>query len=374
MKFLSVHDKCRILYSRILFLMLSIVVSCLAIQNVCYAADDSNTVIIQGTKYEGTYSSLSSVKNPADVHYGLTLSYDDVINYFGPVVDEQLQFTIDNVKYVSYKDTNGSVNVVTIKSPDFTSGTYTIKYTPASGGSYVVNTFSVGEEVSISYNGGDIVFMTDIIGSATYSTIGQLGSIKVAGFDIVSDWTFVLPYDESDKPLTDNEALNELVNQNNQYREEDRNNAEQAGSDASTLVSDMQSLESKWEILWLPITFTKRVITVFTGGSSSASYIRSYANIVGYTYNESTGFLEPIYGDPIMSIADVEVPGGAVITFPGYTLPYLDVKLWDSYSYDLSTIKDDFPALFNALYVFISILEVYWFVAFCLDKYHEIFD
>lgn len=151
----------------------------------------------------------------------------------------------------------------------------------------------------------------------------------------------------------------------------DEDDATQAGEDASSLVTEMQSLESKWEILWLPIKFTSQVISVFSGGSAARAYIDNYGFVTGYEYDEDSGFLVPIRA-PIMLLNE-DVAGSASITWPEYTLPILDVKLWDSYTFDLSTIKDSFPALFNALYVLITILEVYWFVAFIRDKYEEVF-
>lgn len=142
-------------------------------------------------------------------------------------------------------------------------------------------------------------------------------------------------------------------------------------SDMSSMILEAKSLETKWDILWLPIKFTNQVINVFTGGTSSSTYNYMYGSVEGYTYDEETGFLIPVLGSyKPLPLDDAE---HAYITWPEYTLPVLDVKLWDSYTYDLAQVKQDFPLLFNAIYVVTTILELYWIVAFLRDKYEEVF-
>lgn len=164
-------------------------------------------------------------------------------------------------------------------------------------------------------------------------------------------------------------SLDDIKDELEDQRYEDRDDAEKAGSDSKSFVEDALDLENKWEILWFPIKFTNQILEVFTGGTSAAAYQDHYGTIVGYTYNDETGYVEPII-DKTRAVARA---GGTVITFPEFTLPVLDVKLWDSYDFDLSTIKDSFPLVFDSIYVAGSILEVYWFVGFLRDKYEEVF-
>lgn len=149
-------------------------------------------------------------------------------------------------------------------------------------------------------------------------------------------------------------------------RDEDRNDAGQAGDDATDLVANLDStIKSRWEILWYPLDFTKSLLGVFTG-STARSYIDQ--GIVGYTYNERDGTLDPVID---YSRAAVRAVQGTTITFPGFSM--LGMQIWDSYDYDLASVKSDFPAVFDALYVVISVLEVYWFVGFLRSKYDEVF-
>lgn len=144
----------------------------------------------------------------------------------------------------------------------------------------------------------------------------------------------------------------------------------QASTDASSAVTTLTTdIKSKWEILWYPITFTGQLLDVFVNGSSSASsYSARYAGVSGYTYDSDTGLLIPVH-----DYSSRAAPSGTVITFPAYTLPVLDVQLWESYSYDISALRTQFPAVFSALDVIITILELIWLIGFLRDKYLEVF-
>lgn len=164
----------------------------------------------------------------------------------------------------------------------------------------------------------------------------------------------------------------EQIDQNQQFRDEDRNDANQMGDQLNDFTNSMQStVKSKWEILFYPIKFTNDLLSVFVDGTNSRSYKSKYLFVAGYTYNADTGGLDPII-DYSRAIAP-RVGGGTTITFPAYTLPVLNVKLWDSYSFDLSTIKSSFPALFNLCYIVVGVSEIYAFVAFLRSKYDEVF-
>lgn len=162
--------------------------------------------------------------------------------------------------------------------------------------------------------------------------------------------------------------VSDIADQIEKDREEDRQDAEQGGEDATDLVKNLDSgIKSKWEILWYPIEFTTRVASVFGAGTASASYKHTYVNVVGYEYDEQSGYLVPILD---RSRAQARA-GGTVISFPAFSL--LGMQIWDAYDFDLSQLKSWFPELFNLLYVVISILEVYWFVSFLRSKYDEVF-
>lgn len=169
------------------------------------------------------------------------------------------------------------------------------------------------------------------------------------------------------------QKIQDQIDQNQQFRDEDRQDATTAGSDVTGAATDLNNIKSKWEILWYPIEFSNTVLGAFTGGSSNARYRSYYGNITGYTYDNDTGYLVPVYAPATRSGDYPESPGGTVITFPSYTLPVLNVKLWDSFSYDISTLKTQFPVVFNGIYVVVTVLEVYWFVGFLRDKYEEVF-
>lgn len=169
-----------------------------------------------------------------------------------------------------------------------------------------------------------------------------------------------------------NQNTQKILDQNSQFRQEDIDGANGIGKVATDFVNNTQTtIKSKWEILWYPIEFTNSVLTVFTGGSSSRAYADKYNGVVGYSYNQDSGELEPIID--LQQARYGPRQSSATITFPAYTLPVLNVQIWDSYQFDLGQVKEQFSALFNALYVVIGILELYWFVGFLRSKYMDIF-
>lgn len=168
------------------------------------------------------------------------------------------------------------------------------------------------------------------------------------------------------------QAVKDQTQQELDWRNEDRSSAQGVETSATTFINNTtDTVKSKWEILFYPIEFTNQLLTVFTGGTSTAEYIHDYGTVEGYTYNEDTGCLEPIV-NPYKAIPTA-MNQSVDITFPSYTLPVLNLKLWNSYTFDLMTVKDNFPVLFNALYIVVGSLEVYWFVGFLRDKYDDVF-
>ena len=47
--------------------------------------------------------------------------------------------------------------------------------------------------------------------------------------------------------------------------------------------------------------------------------------------------------------------------------------VWEPYTFDLAEVKEQFPLLFNGIYLVVSVLEAYWFIGFLHDKYEEVF-
>lgn len=180
-------------------------------------------------------------------------------------------------------------------------------------------------------------------------------------------------YDSSTEQLLDkqNGLIQDQINQDNNFHEQDKNDATNAGSDMQGMATDLETVKSKWEILWYPIEFTNRVMGAFQG-SSSARYASAYADVSGYRYDEDSGLLEPIVLNT-RSSAVARANSGTMIHIPAYTLPVLDVQIWEGADYDLSTLKEQFPDAFNLLYVVVTVLEVMWFVSFLRDKYEEVF-
>lgn len=350
------------LNSRALFLAAIILICAFNYKSVSYAADDDSDQWVTVTH---SYTTSQYLKY-SYVYPFVYVPYDALLDALGQTPSSELTIRIDSITI----DTLSGPSDIFTRYNNWTWETCQVDYTNGSGGSGT-KTFYPNESYVIDYGGGEINFKFNPPAGFIQGT--YIAGNTYGGY-VDQKYTIVISVlKPPEPPLTDNEALNKIANQQEQFRNEDRDNAQQAGNDASSFVNEMQGLESKWEILWLPIKFTSQVISVFSGGTSSANYISAYGNVEGYSYDESTGFLVPVYGSPIQTVADIDVPGGASITFPAYTLPVLDLQIWDAYTFDLTSIKDDFPLLFDALYVVISILEVYWFIAFCRDKYHEVF-
>lgn len=155
--------------------------------------------------------------------------------------------------------------------------------------------------------------------------------------------------------------------QDKQYHDEEIEAGNQSGSDAENLVSELDTVKSKWEILWYPITFTNNLYAAVTGGG--AAYSARSGGIIGYEYDNDVGELVPVYS----RTRDAPATSGTVLTFPAFTLPVLNVQVWDSYSFDLASVKDQFPMVFDAIYVIFTVVEVVWFVKFLQKKFHEVF-
>lgn len=191
---------------------------------------------------------------------------------------------------------------------------------------------------------------------------------------VINDFVFSSRpiYNSSTDDLLDqqNDLIQNQIDQDKNFHEQDKTDASNAGSDMQGMATDLETVKSKWEILWYPIEFTNRVMGAFQG-SSSARYASAYADVSGYRYDEDSGLLEPIALNARSS--GPRANSGTLIHIPAYTLPVLNVQVWEGADYDLSSLKAQFPDAFNLLYVVITVLEVMWFVGFLRNKYEEVF-
>ena len=185
---------------------------------------------------------------------------------------------------------------------------------------------------------------------------------------ITVDYSFTYSADGGTGNINNDPVVDELqkqIAQDKSYHNQDQNDATMAGQDMSGFASQLDNLKNTWAILWYPIEFTNKFVQVFTGGTQTAAF-DDYDYVSGYRYNNDTGMLEPMMSRSIQSRT-----AGTGITFPSIEL--MGYTVWEPYTYDLSTLKDQFPVIFDALYVFISMLEVFWFVGFLRSKYNEVF-
>jgi hypothetical protein len=169
-----------------------------------------------------------------------------------------------------------------------------------------------------------------------------------------------------------NSSILDLKKQQSDFRDQDISSASGFEATGQKFVTDMQStVKTKWAILFYPFEYSKQVIDVITNGTQSAYYKSYYNYVTGYHYDELTGGLMPIvdFSQPRLD----ERASGTLITFPAFTLPVLDLKIWDSFSFDLSTVKQQFPAVFNMMYLVAGIIETNLFVNFLRSKFDEIF-
>ncbi|WP_438616425.1 hypothetical protein [Lactobacillus intestinalis] len=132
-------------------------------------------------------------------------------------------------------------------------------------------------------------------------------------------------------------------------------------------------VRTKWDALLVPLDFTRQIFEVFSGGTQSAAYTESYADVLGYKYNTDTGGLEPIRRRYKQDVP--KAVSGTIITFPSFSLDVPSVgtlKLWDEYSFDIATIKQGFPVIFDAIYLVSGILMIYWVIAHLINLLEDL--
>lgn len=252
------------------------------------------------------------------------------------------------------------------------------------GSAWVNNNTTHSISIPFSSNKSPFVFHAstwDIFKTAVLHsryTLAPNFKTKEIGYRVVVDYKYSIRFgvdykttlgDVIDAIHQDNSdvtsAIDRQTEQQKQYHDRDESDATNAKKQIIGVTDEFDEVQNKWAILWYPITFTNKVLGAFTGQHARDG---NDNYIVGYNYNDDTGGLEPIY-----DFTRAKRAGSASITFPSFTLPVLNLKLWNSYTYDLSQLSKQFPVLFNALYVIVGVLELYWFVGFLSDKYHKIF-
>lgn len=132
-------------------------------------------------------------------------------------------------------------------------------------------------------------------------------------------------------------------------------------------------VRTKWDALLVPLDFTRQIFEVFSGGTQSAAYTESYADVLGYKYNTDTGGLEPIRRRYKQDVP--KAVSGTIITFPSFSLDLPSVgtlKLWDEYSFDIATIKQGFPVIFDAIYLVSGVLMIYWVIAHLISLLEDL--
>lgn len=203
---------------------------------------------------------------------------------------------------------------------------------------------------------------SSLVSTASYDNMTLKHSSSLSGTGYLFSAGTGQYLDPSTSAIVD--SVDSLKDQQQSQFNQEINSANKQGSDAQGLVTNLNNLSGKWSILWYPITFTNDVFQAFTGGGAAYSMARS--GLSGYRYDDDIGELVPVF-----DYASRAAPGGTVITFPSFSI--LGYQIWDSYDFDLSTVKQQIPAVFDGIYVIVSILETIWFVSFLRSKYEEVF-
>lgn len=147
--------------------------------------------------------------------------------------------------------------------------------------------------------------------TGTYSSLFNSGSYSLYGEGTVR--TVIDAVDEQTQVIKD-------------QHQEEIDKADEASSSATEGLGQVTDVLSTWEIITLPVTVTKDLITAISSEGDSS------------------------------------------LTFPSFTLE--GEELWPSYTFDLQVIADNFPLLYNSLHIFSSIVLVSFFIRYLWTKWH----
>lgn len=252
-----------------------------------------------------------------------------------------------------YNGSNSGLRIIDGTVASFTRNTdvwrpnvdyFTVSYRSSGSSDNVSASYKFGEDFRVPYSGGSVSFRVNTPVAGTYSAVVERYLVtpddykwRTLSFKAEVNATFNMTYlgklqAEQDSLDSIDKNTDKIVDNQEQYHQEELDKGEQSGSDASNLVQDLtDQVKSKWEILFYPIEFTQRFLGLFTSSSG----------------------------------------GSTVISFPAFSI--MGMTVWDSYDFDLSTIKNQFSTLFDLLYMVIGVIEVMWFLKYLYRKYDEVF-
>ena len=312
---------------------------------ISFAADG---VFIDGTSTSviDAKTDTSKLSNYAYSRVTLILDPTAVEHYFHAVAGDTIVFTLESVNIAEPSVISGDP-----KFTDLTTGitdhVLSLSYVPVGSSSPTSFNITAGDKVTIPYGGGNISISSQGTwvgrGEVSYTSrlIANTPFYTYAG----AKWSTTTRFTFTNvrKVLSDNDALNQIndktqehIDQDKQYHDEDIAKGEESGSDASKMVTDLtDQVKTKWEILFYPIEFTKKFLSLFTGSSG----------------------------------------GATSITFPAFSLTVdgSSYQVWEEYTYDLSSLKSQFSVLFTGLHMIVGVLEVGWFIKYLYRKYDEVF-
>lgn len=337
---------------------------------------DSTMESLNGAKLTVTINASNLYLSFSSGNRGINFN-DSITTKVNPGFKSQkIQFRANEikVKFIYYEHTGSNTDKIIDAVGD---AAQDIKDAISGQTQDINKTINNGVTTIINNNNSNTNKITDGIKQQTTSINNQIGSAtnKIINNNNSNTNKITDSIGKQTQDITQNADQNtqKILDQNSQFRDEDRAEAEGIGKIAQDFLdTNTAKVRSNFNILWEPIAFTQRVVSVFSGGTRSAAYADRYNGVVGFKYNSNTGCL-----DPVLDISPRARYGrsysGTTITFPSYTLPVLNFKLWDEYTFDLASIKTSFPVLFNAIYVVTGCLCLYWFLGFLSDKFVEVY-
>lgn len=225
---------------------------------------------------------------------------------------------------------------------------------------------------SSSSSGGGTAAIVGAVNGATAAVNQVLSQQKLSSADIVGAIGGQTDALNSTLSLIDRSVQN-VTNELKRQADETLSSVQKGHDIMGMATQAVGEVRTKWDALLVPLDFTRQIFEVFSGGTQSAAYTESYADVLGYKYNTKTGGLEPIRRRYRQDVP--RAVSGTIITFPSFTLNVPGVgglKLWDEYNFDLATIKQGFPVIFDAIYLISGVLMIYWVIAFLIHCFEDI--
>lgn len=169
------------------------------------------------------------------------------------------------------------------------------------------------------------------------------------------------------------DSINNVTDFLNDKISEDQKAAQESGDKISGLATKLQSqVSDKWGFLTYPVKFYQTIFSAFTG-SRTAVYRAVYDGVVGYRYDDDSGGLVPIYD--FGRATEPSYINGTTITFPSFSISIPGEgthQVWGESDYNIASLKTQFPALFDAIYVASGILMCAWIVSHLLHVFNYV--